>query len=135
MEVYSLDLYHLYQVYETPGMLPNLIFRGNHIPPVREALPTLLSRRWRQLGFQEVSTTVPIEVELPLDADVANGLSGPILASSSLCSRSSVRGWWREVLSICCSNRFLRRARSAAISRCVAGSAPTQLMYWALCAS
>jgi transposase len=28
-----------------------------------------------------------------------------------------------EVLSICCSNRFLRRARSAVTSRCVAGNA------------
>jgi hypothetical protein len=40
-----------------------------------------LSRRWRQLGFQEVSTTVPIEVELPLDADAANELGAQISAA------------------------------------------------------
>jgi hypothetical protein len=59
-------------------MLPDLIFRGNYLSSVREALPTLLSRRCRQLGFQEVSTTVPIEVELPLDADAANELGAQI---------------------------------------------------------
>jgi hypothetical protein len=62
-------------------MLPDLIFRGNHPPQVREALPTLLSRRWRLLGFQEVSTPVLIEVELPLDADAANELGAQISAA------------------------------------------------------
>ena len=62
-------------------MLPDLIFRGNYLSSVREALPTLLSRQCRQLGFQEVSTTVPIEVELPLDADAANELGAQISAA------------------------------------------------------
>jgi len=56
-------------------------------------------------------------------------------ALTSRYSRSSVRDWLKAARRGYFWRSCLRGARSAAISRCGAGSAPTQLMYWALCAS
>jgi hypothetical protein len=70
-EVYSLDLY---QTYESPDAVhPNFTFKGYYLPPTSDVSDRVM-RRWERARLQEVPPSIPIGVELSVDAEAFDQL-------------------------------------------------------------